>query len=323
MRRIAAGLVLVVALAGCSPPQGHEEAATDMAVAEGGYAAAPSEAPPPSLEPLRPIGRAGEAAPEAQPSQPPQVAEGPAPVLYLAYSYGLTLELPSQRVPAVMDAHVAACQSAGPRLCQLIGSHRYGDPDSNIGGTVTLRAEPAWLRAFMGGIAAQVDEAGGEIRQQTTSTEDLTRQMVDSEASLSAKLTQRDNLRALLRSRPGRLSDLLAIEQELARVQAEIDELQSYLAVMRTRVAMSTLTLEYASAPRPIGSDTFRPLRDALAGFLGVIVAGFAAIITIIAGLIPVLVVGIPIVWLLLRWRRRRGGYFFRRRAAAPPPPEA
>ena len=140
----------------------------------------------------------------------------------------------------------------------------------------------------------------------------------------------RDRLQELLRSRPGRLADLLEVERELARVQSEIDSIQSNLAVMRTRVAMSELTINYRSAPRPVGSDTFRPLRDALANFLGIVVGGFAAIITIIAGLIPVAVVVVPIVWLILRWRKRRGGRFFRRgvgldfeKPEPPPPPAA
>jgi len=89
---------------------------------------------------------------------------------------------------------------------------------------------------------------------------------------------------------------------------------------MRTRVSMSELSLSYRSAPRPVGSDTFEPLRNALASFLGIIVAGFAAIITIIAGLIPIAVVVVPLVWLALRWRRARGGRFFGAKAATDEP---
>jgi chromosome segregation ATPase len=200
----------------------------------------------------------------------------------------------------------------------LIGSNKSGDPESSMEGYVSIRGEPTWLRAFMGGIEAQVDQADGRIMSQTTNTEDLTRAIVDTEARLRAQTALRDRLQQLLRSRPGRLADLLEVERELARVQGEIDAVQSNLAVMRTRVAMSELTINYRSAPRPVGSDTFRPLRDALANFLGIVVAGFAAIITIIAGLIPIAVVVVPIVWLILRWRKRRGGRIFGRKEKTP-----
>jgi len=324
MRRCVAGLVLASLLMACGQANEANQApmeesagyaAMDRA-AEG--AAAPAPPPPVSASATGDADQRPAQPTTTQPGQPP----GPAPILYLAYSYGVGLEIPSQRLSGVMDRHVQACQSAGPRLCQLIESNRQGDPESYMQGYVWLRGEPAWLRAFMGGLEAQADEAGGRITSQTVQSEDLTRQIVDTEARLRALTALRDRLQELLRSRPGRLADLLEVERELARVQGEIDSTQSTLAVMRTRVAMSELRLNYQSSPRPLGSDTFRPLRDALAGFLGIVVAGFAAIVTIIAGLIPLAVVVVPLAWLALRWRKRRGGRFFGPRTppVAPPP---
>ncbi len=329
MRRFWAGLVLAAALAACgqqtattSSPEGGEAAYGGMAdmdraqngravTAEEAPAAAPAPAPPP-----RDASTPNTSAPG--PSQP----TGPTPVLYLAYTYALGLEIPSERLAGVMDRHIQACQAAGPRMCQLIGSNRTGDPESYMEGYVQIRGEPMWLRTFKAGMAQDADEAGGRIISENTASEDLTRQIVDTEARLRAQTALRDRLQELLRSRPGRLADLLEVERELARVQGEIDAVQSALAVMRTRVAMSELTLQYRSAPRPVGSDTFEPLRQAFANFLGIIVGGFAAIITLIAVLIPFAIVLVPLGWLLLRWRKRRGGRFFKRetRADAAPP---
>src|SRR5262249_44850213 len=185
-------------------------------------------------------------------------------------------------------------------------------------GAVDIRGEPNWLHTFMGGIGAQASAAGGRVLSQATTTEDLTRSIVDTSAHLRAQTALRDRLQRMLRSHPGRLSDLLDVERELARVQGDIDSTQSELAVMRTRVDMSELTISYQSAPRSVGSDTFDPLKQSLANFLGVVVVGFAAIITIIAGLLPFAIVLVPIIWAILAWRRRRGGRFFGR--AAPPP---
>jgi hypothetical protein len=327
MRRFVAGLALASLLAACGQADMTADAPMEESAGgyaqrvQGGEAAPPPPPPPPTSAPAPTDARDADVAqqPSTQPGQPSQPA-GPSPVLYLAYTYGVGLEIPSQRLSSVMDRHVQACQTAGPRLCQLIGSNRTGDPESYMQGYVSFRGEPTWLRTFMSGLEAQADEAGGRIMSQTVNSEDLTRQIVDTEARMRALTSLRDRLQELLRSRPGRLADLLEVERELARVQGELDATQSNLAVMRTRVAMSELTLNYQSAPRSVGSDTFEPLRNALAGFLGIIVAGFAAIITIIAGLIPVAVVVVPLVWLALRWRKRRGGRFFRQ--DPPPPPE-
>jgi hypothetical protein len=320
MRRFWAGLVLAAALAACgqqmdesqtagSPGGGEQRAVGGMADMDRAVREEAAEAPSAAPAPAPPTDASAPTTPSQGPSQP----AGPTPVLYLAYSYALGLEIPSERLAGVMDRHVQACQAAGPRLCQLIGSNRTGDPQSFMEGYVSLRGEPAWLNTFKAGMAADADAAGGRIVQQSTNSEDLTRQLVDTEARLRAQTALRDRLQQLLRSRPGRLADLLEVERELARVQGEIDAVQSALAVMRTRVAMSELTLTYRSAPRPVGSDTLEPLRQAFANFLGIIVGGFAAIITLIAVLIPFAIVLVPLGWLLLRWRKNRGGRFFRR----------
>lgn len=325
MRRLLAVMALTVVLTGCGQqmatteesapteaPEGY--AMADMGSA-GGELAARSAAPPPASPPPPPAPTVDAA------QQPPSQPAGPAPTLFLAYSYGVSLEIPSQRLTAVMDRHVKACQDAGPRLCQLVGSNLSGDPDNYLEGFVSLRGEPQWLRGFMGALEAEADEAGGRVVGQNTNTEDLTRNIVDTEARLRAQTALRDRLQQLLRSRPGRLADLLEVERELARVQGEIDAVQSSLAVMRTRVAMSDLTLNYRSAPRSVGSNTLEPLRQALAGFLGIVVSGFAAIITLIAAMIPFVIVIVPIAWLALRWRRKRGGGFFGTTPPAPTPP--
>lgn len=310
MRRFVLGAVLAALLAACGQAEQAAAPASEVAMAPppmamGGEGFADMEARD-SAAALAVV--AEESADNAPPSPSPSPSQpaGPTPILYLAYSYAVGLELPGSRLPAVMDAHVQACERAGPRLCQLIGSNRSGDPESYLEGYVSLRAEPGWLGTFMAGLETQADEAGGRIQSQSRNSEDLTRQIVDTEARLGALTTLRGRLQQLLRSRPGRLSDLLEVERELARVQSEIDSIQSNLAVMRTRVAMSELTLSYRSAPRSVGSDTFEPLRLAFAGFLGVVVQGFAVILYIIAGLIPLLAVAVPITWSILAWLRRR-----------------
>ncbi|HRP12094.1 MAG TPA: DUF4349 domain-containing protein [Terricaulis sp.] len=315
MRRFVAALILAGALAACADQYAAApgESASAPSPMYGGRAmdvpteeSAPAAAPPPPA-----------ADGQAQPSQP----AGPAPTLYLAYTYGIGIELPSERVEALMGAHERACVEAGPRLCQLISSNRSGDPQSSVQGYMSIRGEPQWLRSFMSGMQAQADDAGGRIVSQTTGAEDLTRAIVDTEARQRALTSLRDRLQEILRSRPGRLADLLEVERELARVQGELDAIQSNLAVMRTRVAMSELSLSYQSTPRSLGSDTFRPLREAFASFLGIIVGVFAAMVVFVAGLIPFLIVGIPLGWLLLRWRKQRGGRFFGRSGPPPAPP--
>ena len=324
MRRFWAAIILSAALSACSQQtMTGEEALARASMDTGGMAPMVTDRSPLAVDLIAeaqavPADVTASPLPNApDPNQP----SGPAPVLYLAYSYAMELEIPSERLASVMDRHVQACQAAGPRRCQLISSTRSGDPESYMEGYLSLRGEPAWLNTFKSGMEQEADAAGGRVVSEKTNSEDLTRQIVDTEARLRAQTALRDRLQELLRSRPGRLADLLEVERELARVQSEIDSVQSALAVMRTRVAMSELNLQYRSALRAVGSHTFEPLRQAFANFLGVVAGGFAAIVYVIAALIPFAIVFIPLGWLLMRWRRSRGGRFFNR--TPKPTPEA
>jgi hypothetical protein len=80
---------------------------------------------------------------------------------------------------------------------------------------------------------------------------------------------------------------------------------------MRTRVAMSTLTISYTSSPRAVSGDTMQPLNEAFANFFGLTIRGFAAIVTFVGAILPIAIVGGLIAWLLLFIRKRRGGRLF------------
>lgn len=236
-----------------------------------------------------------------------------APGFYMAYVYGLGLELPGERLAAVMDAHAQACTEAGPAVCQVISSSRDGDPDDFIEGRLNLRAQPDWLATFMAQAEESADEAGGEVRSRSTSAEDVTRQMVDTEARLTALRTLRDRLQEILRSRPGRVADLLEVERELARVQGELDATTSALAVLRQRVDMSELTITYLPAGQALTPRTFEPIETAVSGFLWMLSSAVGAIISVIAVALP-WGLFLALVWWVLRqfgvgrgWRWPRG----------------
>ena len=181
-------------------------------------------------------------------------------------------------------------------------------------GSLSLRAEPQWLQRFMKSVQSDAIGAAGRVTSQSTTTEDLTREIVDTEATLRAKRALRDRLQQLLATRPGSLADLLGVERELSRVQGEIDSTESNLTAMRTRVAMSALTIEYGSSPRGVAGGTFEPLRHAFADFIVAVVESTATLVTVVGALLPWVVVGTMAVWLLIRRRRRA------RRTVSPEP---
>ena len=169
-----------------------------------------------------------------------------------------------------------------------------------------LRGAPRWLETFRAGVAADAGRLDGRVTGNSISSEDLTRQMVDTEATMRAQFKLRDRLSELLAKHPGKLSDLLEVERELARVQGEIDARTSELNVMRTRIAMSDLSIGYQSRGVLLDDRTADPTLQALREFLQTVSYSFAGVVRFVAALLPWLLVLLPAAWLLRRaWRRR------------------
>jgi Domain of unknown function (DUF4349) len=241
-----------------------------------------------------------------EPTAPPSPTGAPATTtaLLLAYSYSATLDLPANNVTKLMKAHEQKCVVAGAALCQVVtaASQKEGDV---VSANLSIRATPVWLGTFRTGLEQDAKGADGKLEAQGLTSEDLTRSITDSEARLRALKSLRTRIEALIASRPGKLSDLLEAERELARVQGEIDSFESNLSVMRARVTMSTMDLRYQSRQIAVGGGTFKPLVDAVTGFFGVMAGSLAALITFLAAVLPFALIGVPVVYYGWRWRAK------------------
>ncbi|MCC6172236.1 MAG: DUF4349 domain-containing protein [Gammaproteobacteria bacterium] len=267
-------------------PQADAGSAALVAVAS-----APAPAPPPPL---------GAAAAAVSPT------EGAANLI--AYSYSMSLELPAAQVIAARDAHLQACLAAGPARCQLLGSSSHAAGDDRVSAQLQLRGEPQWLQGFRAAVAADATKLDGRVVGNSIGSEDLTRQVIDTEATLRAQTRLRERLTELLTRHQGKLADLLEVERELARVQGEIDARSSELNVMRKRIAMSDLTIAYQSRGLFVDDRTADPTLQALRDFLATVSLSFAAAIRFVAVALPWLLIVLPAFWLLRRmWRRRAG----------------
>lgn len=295
MRWIAVAAAATLAAAcgqGSSEEAGEAAVATDAAVNVELRQAAPAPTAPAARTPT------------------PGAASAPAPAVsapLLAYRHTVELELPARRVRPLLARHEAACADAGVTVCQVIAVNTEAEGRDRVGATLELRARPDWLRRFRALLEGDAQAAGGRVTGSGTETEDLTRAIVDTEAQLRAKTTLRARLERLLAERPGKLEELLQVEQELTRVQGEIDSGLSNLAVMRTRVNTSALAIRYASAGAPVQDGVFSPLSEAVNGFLHNLVAGVAALVTLVSWLLPFALVLGGLGWVVLKLRRRFG----------------
>jgi hypothetical protein len=219
----------------------------------------------------------------------------------LAYRYDYRLQAPAKAVPGLMTAHEKACAAAGPSVCQMVGQETHAEGRDDVSGSLTLRATAGWMATFREGITGQAKAAGGKVIADQVDSEDLTHQIVDVGAQIRAKTALRDRLQGLIASRPGKLSDLIDVENELARVQGEIDSAQSELAVMSGRVAMSEVKIAYTSSGVWAPEGTWAPLGQAGRESMSLMVFALSLLIRIAAFTTPFIVPFAAIMWFVRR----------------------
>jgi multidrug efflux pump subunit AcrA (membrane-fusion protein) len=225
----------------------------------------------------------------------------------LAYDYDYSFVVRASGLEPLVAAHQKACDAAGPATCQMISRRGSNNKDaSSLSRTLELRVTPAWLKTWQSSLDQDIKKAGGRISQHSVQSQDLSLQIVDTEARLKNKEALRDRLAEIVRSRPGKISDLVEAETQLAQVQADIDAARSSLAVMRKRVATVHLTLTYESEAVAASSGTFAPLGDAMNSFVSNMVWALASLIHVIAAAIPFVLAGLGAFWLVRWWWKRR-----------------
>jgi len=243
------------------------------------------------------------AAPKASHATRTASAQTPLPNLsipQLAYAYKYALAAPPKDVRRLMSKHEQVCWAAGPAVCQVTGSNVSENGPDQVSATLTLRAQPAWLRTFRAGLEDDTKAVGGRMVTADTSSDDLSRSIVDGEATLRAKTALRDRLQEALRTRPGKISDVFDLEQQLSQVQGEIDAGRSELAMMKTRVATSELRIDYRSEGVLAPSGVFQPVGQAAADVVGIFVAVLAFLIRAGAVIVPLAGVG-ALGWWIVR----------------------
>ncbi|MER6481630.1 DUF4349 domain-containing protein, partial [Streptomyces filamentosus] len=160
----------------------------------------------------------------------------------------------------------------------------------------------------------------GRLLARTAEAQDVTDQVVDVESRIATQRASVARVRALM-DRAGRLADVVTLEGELSRRQADLEALLAKQASLKDRTSLATVTLELKEKERvTVGdevTDDSRPAVDeALSGGWNALVAVVAWTLVVLAALAPWLAVALA-AYAVWRWvvRPRR-----RARAAAAVP---
>jgi hypothetical protein len=220
-------------------------------------------------------------------------------------------DITNLQVSNAVDQPVYPLASGSPALDQ------QSVPQVPLQAFVTVRVPSSTYAAFL----ADAEKLGRVLFQSETS-DDVTQQHVDMQARLDNMKAEQTRLRQLF-SKANKVSDMLAIEQELTRVQGDIESMQAQIAYLERQAAMATVTIELTE-PTPIvsPSGTDWGVRAALTNAVRAFVDTLNVLIVMLGPVLALIVfVGLPvllIVWLIRRGVRRR-----KASKAAPAPASA
>jgi len=183
------------------------------------------------------------------------------------------------------------------------GSVADEQTDSDQGGrlhdsALTLRVPTASFGEAMDALARI-----GKVQHQSRKSEDVTTQVLDNDARIRAAERAIRQIELLL-GRAEEIRDIIAIESDLARRQADLDSLKSQQAWLEDQTSLSTINVQL-SRPSKAPEDEARGFLAGLSDGWDAMGTATVALLTVLGAVLPfaVLVVlfGVPVRMVLRR----------------------
>lgn len=275
--------VMVVGLsAGCSSSAERASSPSNAARAEGGAAVAG--------------GVSGDKAPgqAAAPTGQGQSSLTKAPVPGRSIVYTATLTVRTKDVAgATANAEALAASNGG-----FVGTEnsQSGTVPNTAGltqSTVTLRVPSTAFDKVIGQLGT-----AGAVQDETRSASDVTSQVVDTSTRITAQQASIARITDLMKN-AGNLSDVVSLEGELSRREADLESMQAQLAALNDQVSLSTITVTFLvpQAPAPAAvvkhqNALQRGLHDGWQAFVGTV----KVLLVIIGAVLPFAVL-VAVLW--------------------------
>jgi hypothetical protein len=182
----------------------------------------------------------------------------------------------------------------------FVADSSYTDEDGAPRGTFVLRVPAARFSE----VVSQV-EALGTVRSRQITGQDVTEEYVDFEARVRNLERQEARLLTFM-DKATRIPDLLAIEQEVARVRGEIERLTGRMRFLSGKVEMATVQTDVTQKPKkaPGGFwDLDRSIARVQHAFLATVVQMLAVmegLVAFAASLLPLALLAL-IGWIVVR----------------------
>jgi hypothetical protein len=264
---------------------------------------APNPAAPATVEELATTGPSRASAGRApQPSPPPDATEGTqtaAPLIARSVTFVIVAKDVAAARPA-LDAILARYHGYASQI----------DVNTPADDAPSLKAS---LRIPIASLAAAMNDLRGlgRVASESESGEDVTQQHADLDQRLKTARDTEERFRTILQERTGTVSDVLQVEEEIARVRGDIESMEAEQTNLEHRVDFASIDLSVTenygpvsgSAPLSVrvGNAFVAGYRNAAGTVVGIFLFLVAYGLTI---LIWIAILGVPVYLLRRRYRR-------------------
>ncbi|MFJ6985336.1 MULTISPECIES: DUF4349 domain-containing protein [unclassified Streptomyces] len=287
---LLAGVLLAaaVALTGCGAGGGGASSSSDKAAAPQAGGVAAGEQDTGAVEDDGKRSAAGSGAASA-----PKL-----PVNHVIRTASLTVQV--KDVPKALDRARSTTEGAGGYVGEETTTR---DEDSTEQTRVVLRVPVDRYDDVLTGL-----QGAGKLLERTAKAQDVTDQVVDVESRITSQRLSVTRIRGLMDDAT-KLSDVVTLEGELSRREADLEALLARQASLKDRTSLATITLTLTEKPVTVAEKDDDPgFVDAVAGGWGAFVTVLRWVALAVGAVLPFAVVAAVAVavWLRLRRGRRR-----------------
>ena len=241
---------------------------------------------------------AADAAQAANASAPAKAAKAARKIIYDA------------RIELVVDSLNATEQA----ILKLVKQHDGFLAESDQSSLAQNQRHASWrvripatnFEAFVGEVVRL-----GEVRQNHVGSQDITEQYLDLEARIRNKREEEKRLLKHLADSTGKLEDILAVERELSRVRGEAEQMEGRLRFLADRSELSTVTIEaneWKDYKPPVAATFGTQVKRAFFTSVDRLIEfskALAILVVVLAPWVPLMLLGLVLVRLLIRYAGR------------------
>ena len=191
---------------------------------------------------------------------------------------------------------------------RVVSSSFYQSSQGALAGSITIRVPVERFDEAMN----RIQEMAVEVRRADRSSEDVTEEYVDLQARLENLEATADRVRSFL-DQAGTVEEALAVNQELSRLEEEIEAYKGRIQFLENRADFSTITVSLTpdELAQPIEVGGWRlggAAREAVEALLGALQGVARILVWIVVFLLPLAIIILLPLAIIIRLVLRRMG---------------